>query len=135
MYSLRTLFLCRSVDGKVRRYDIRSGKLICDTVGREFVCTGREAGGACGGPEGDTHSYMQSPLSMHFVRACRCALSFSTSAPVTSVSFSRDGQCVLASTLDSKLRLIDKDTGELLNTLALSTEVHGVLAGVVIMLV
>lgn len=51
---------------------------------------------------------------------------FSTSAPVTSVSFSRDGQCVLASTLDSKLRLIDKDTGELLNTLALLTEVHGV---------
>ena len=46
-------------------------------------------------------------------------MSFSISAPVTCVSFSRDGQCVLASTLDSKLRLMDKDTGELLNTLAL----------------
>ena len=36
-------------------------------------------------------------------------------APVTSVSFSRDDQCVLASTLDNKIRLFDKDTGELLN--------------------
>lgn len=35
--------------------------------------------------------------------------------PVTSVSFTRDGQCVLASTLDDTIRLMDKDTGELLN--------------------
>lgn len=35
--------------------------------------------------------------------------------PVTSVVFSRDGQCVLASSLDSTIRLLDKDTGELLN--------------------
>lgn len=35
--------------------------------------------------------------------------------PVTSVSFTRDGQCVLASTLDDTIHLMDKDTGELLN--------------------
>ncbi|KAG2470426.1 WD repeat domain-containing protein 83 [Polypterus senegalus] len=35
-------------------------------------------------------------------------------SPVTSVSFSKDGQCMLSSSLDSTLRLIDKDTGELL---------------------
>ena len=35
--------------------------------------------------------------------------------PVTSVSFTGDGQCVLASTLDDTIRLMDKDTGELLN--------------------
>ena len=35
--------------------------------------------------------------------------------PVTSVSFTRDGQCTLASTLDDTIRLLDKDTGELLN--------------------
>lgn len=35
--------------------------------------------------------------------------------PVTSVSFTRDSQCVLASTLDDTIRLMDKDTGELLN--------------------
>ena len=58
--------------------------------------------------------WLGSWLTDRFVQTC---LSSSASAPVTSVSFSRDGQCILASTLDSKLRLIDKDTGELLNTL------------------
>lgn len=36
------------------------------------------------------------------------------SGPITSVCFSKDGQCVLAASLDSTLRLLDKDTGELL---------------------
>ncbi|EMP37226.1 WD repeat domain-containing protein 83 [Chelonia mydas] len=35
-------------------------------------------------------------------------------SPVTSVCFSKDGQCTLAASLDSTLRLLDKDTGELL---------------------
>jgi mitogen-activated protein kinase organizer 1 len=35
-------------------------------------------------------------------------------APATSVAVSRDGNCVLVSTLNSVLRLLDKDTGELL---------------------
>lgn len=34
---------------------------------------------------------------------------------VTSVKFTRDGQCTLSSTLDDKIRLLDKETGELLN--------------------
>ena len=36
--------------------------------------------------------------------------------PVTSVCFTNDGQCILASSLDSSIRLIDKDTGGVLNT-------------------
>ena len=59
----------RSIDGKVRNYDIRMGQLHVDCIGH----------------------------------------------PVTSVSFTRDGQCVLASTLDDTIRLMDKDTGEFLN--------------------
>jgi len=35
--------------------------------------------------------------------------------PVTSVAFSQDSQCVLVSTLDNTIRLMDKATGELLN--------------------
>ncbi|KAK1153717.1 WD repeat domain-containing protein 83-like [Acipenser oxyrinchus oxyrinchus] len=35
-------------------------------------------------------------------------------SPVTCVCFSKDGQCTLSSSLDSTLRLLDKDTGELL---------------------
>ncbi|XP_029441006.1 WD repeat domain-containing protein 83-like [Rhinatrema bivittatum] len=37
-----------------------------------------------------------------------------TLGPVTSVDFSKDGQCMLASSLDTTLRLLDRDTGELL---------------------
>ncbi|XP_071497727.1 WD repeat domain-containing protein 83-like [Diadema antillarum] len=36
------------------------------------------------------------------------------SKPVTSVCFTKDGQCTLVSSLDSTLRLLDKETGELL---------------------
>ncbi|EDO35821.1 predicted protein [Nematostella vectensis] len=35
--------------------------------------------------------------------------------PVTSVTFTQDGQCILVSSLDNTVRLMDKDTGELLN--------------------
>ena len=35
--------------------------------------------------------------------------------PVTSVVVSKDGQCILASSLDNTIRLLDKNTGELLN--------------------
>ncbi|KAM6100916.1 LOW QUALITY PROTEIN: WD repeat domain-containing protein 83 [Pterocles gutturalis] len=56
-----------SVDGRVRRYDLRAGQLYSDYVG----------------------------------------------SPITSVCFSKDGQCALAASLDSTLRLLDKD-GELL---------------------
>ncbi|NWT09503.1 WDR83 protein, partial [Vireo altiloquus] len=60
--------LTGSVDGRVRRYDLRAGQLYSDYIG----------------------------------------------SPITSVYFTKDGQCVLAASLDSTLRLLDKDTGELL---------------------
>ena len=41
--------------------------------------------------------------------------SFVLSDPVSSVTFTRDGQCVLTSTLDDSIKLMDKDTGEMLN--------------------
>lgn len=43
-------------------------------------------------------------------------------SPVTCASFTRDGQCILASCADGIIRLMDKDTGELLS------EFHGHLA-------
>jgi mitogen-activated protein kinase organizer 1 len=66
---LKHEILSGSVDGKVRRYDVRFGKLTCDTI----------------------------------------------DYPVTSVCFSRDEQCILVSSLDNKLRLLDKSSGEVLN--------------------
>lgn len=35
--------------------------------------------------------------------------------PVTSISFSKDGNCVLASSLDDTLRLMDRANGTMLN--------------------
>ncbi|NWX94730.1 WDR83 protein, partial [Nothoprocta pentlandii] len=60
--------LAGSVDGRVRRYDLRAGELYSDYVG----------------------------------------------SPVTCVCFTKDGQCVLVASLASPLRLLDKDTGEML---------------------
>lgn len=42
-------------------------------------------------------------------------LCFCISGPVTCVTLTRDGQCVLTSSLDNTLRLLDKESGELLN--------------------
>lgn len=61
--------LTGSVDGYVRVYDIRQGKLQEDCIGES----------------------------------------------ITSVTFSSDGQCILASSLDNTIRLIDKETGCVLN--------------------
>ena len=60
--------LAASVDGTVRRFDVRGGCVYVD--------------------------------QMH--------------APVTSMALSHDGNCVLASCLDARLRLLDKASGELL---------------------
>ncbi|KAL4236337.1 WD repeat-containing protein 83 [Mactra antiquata] len=61
--------LTGSADGKTRRYDLRTGKLFSDHIGKS----------------------------------------------ITSVTFTQDGQCILVSTLDDSVKLIDKDTGEMLN--------------------
>lgn len=60
--------LAASVDGTVRRFDVRMGRVYCDDLRH----------------------------------------------PVTCVTFTGDGLCVLAACLDSTLRLLDKQTGELL---------------------
>ncbi|PSN50744.1 WD repeat domain-containing protein 83 [Blattella germanica] len=57
-----------SVDGKVRRYDIRANKLFSDFIGEAITC----------------------------------------------VNLTRDSQCILVSSADSMVRLLDKDSGELL---------------------
>nr|XP_020011527.1 WD repeat domain-containing protein 83 isoform X1 [Castor canadensis] len=91
--------LAGSVDGRVRRYDLRMGQLFSDYVGSECGPgwgTGREGGGS------QEHSDLT------------CLASSPTPVPITCTCFSRDGQCTLVSSLDSTLRLLDKDTGELL---------------------
>lgn len=35
-------------------------------------------------------------------------------APITSISFSHDGQCILAGSADNTVRLFDKSNGEML---------------------
>jgi mitogen-activated protein kinase organizer 1 len=64
--------LVGSLDGVVRQYDLRAGKLRSDKMG----------------------------------------------ATVMGATYSNDGNCILVSTLDSKCRLLDKASGELLNEYA-----------------
>ncbi|XP_022314567.2 tyrosine-protein kinase transmembrane receptor Ror2-like [Crassostrea virginica] len=61
--------LTGSADGFFRRYDLRTGKMHADFIGKAVSC----------------------------------------------VSFTKDGQCVLVGTLDDSIKLMDKDTGEMLN--------------------
>lgn len=74
------------------------GQLFSDYVGSEYgqaVGGGGEVGVAKGAPA----SSACPPLPP---------------GPITCTCFSQDGQCTLVSSLDSTLRLLDKDTGELL---------------------
>lgn len=64
----RSEILASSVDGTVRRFDVRMGCMDVDQLG----------------------------------------------APVTAMALSHDGNCVLASCLDGRMRLLDKASGELL---------------------
>ena len=61
--------LAGSIDGKVRRYDLRTGHMFTEIVGSAVTCT----------------------------------------------RFSKDGQCLLVSSHDNAVRLLDKESGELLS--------------------
>jgi len=73
--SISSVFVSRfeilsgSVDGNLRIYDIRNGKLLTDTIGQ----------------------------------------------PITSVILSHDNNCILASSLDHSVRLMDKEEGQILS--------------------
>jgi mitogen-activated protein kinase organizer 1 len=75
--------LTGSADNRVRRYDLRTGKMTVDFVGGSLCCL--------------------------FIYLFIIYL-----ASVTCVSFTRDSQCTLVSTMDGHVRLLDKDNGELL---------------------
>ena len=66
--SCRAEIIASSVDGTVRRFDVRMGCVDVDQLG----------------------------------------------APITAMALSHDGNCVLASCLDGRMRLLDKASGELL---------------------
>ena len=110
------------MDGKLR-YDIRFGKLY--TLIPLDVCAAH------------THTHVENILTigkhpvMHVVSNFKTPaahlhpldldIHFCTHAdPITSVKFSQDGHCQLVSSLDNNIRLLDKDSGELLNTLVLT---------------
>lgn len=85
--------LTGSLDGQIRRYDVRNGEMIADEMARKF----------------SLYAYSKSVVLLYSNKLRLFLLD-----PITSVWFTRDGQGLLVSCLDSTLRLIDKDTGELL---------------------
>jgi mitogen-activated protein kinase organizer 1 len=90
------------VDGSIRIYDIRMGTLITDRIFGEFLAP----------------FLMCSNRRWYFVRKFQyqhIVILIYETEPVTSVSFSKDGNCVLASSLDDTLRLMDRANGTMLN--------------------
>lgn len=75
-----------SVDGHVRTYDLRKGQLTSDYLGRRF-----------------SHSQYKQPFSLLV-------------DPITSIVPTKDNQTLLVTTLDGKIRLMDRKTGQALNT-------------------
>ncbi|KAL8577418.1 hypothetical protein ACOMHN_021598 [Nucella lapillus] len=92
--------LTGSADGKLRRYDLRVGRLFVDCIGKggRDILTGSADG----------------KLRHYDLRVGRLFVDCIGKA-VTSVTFTRDGQCSLVSSQDNAVRLMDKDTGEMLN--------------------
>ena len=82
----KTYILTGSVDGHVRRYDLRMGELRSDFLGREYsTCRGSRL------------------------------LLMPATDPVTAIVPSQDNQTYLATTLDAHIRLMDMSTGKMLN--------------------
>lgn len=106
-----TVILSGSLDGSVRTWDCRSRKMepiqvldeATDSV-TSLQVSDHEI--LTGSADGCIRRYdlRQGKLSVDHI-----------GKSVTSVSFTRDGQCVLTSTLDDSIKLMDKDTGEMLN--------------------
>ena len=109
--------LYRSVDGTVRRYDLRFGKLYCDTIASKHQREGVLLVYTLNTRGRGIHMYILVHEGIPHIMLCYILRShnFLFLDPVTCVSFSRDGNCVLISSLDETLRLLDKDTGEMLN--------------------
>jgi WD40 repeat protein len=105
-----------SVDGTVRRFDVRAGLETADDLG-----------GLCGSAlrtRADTDTIAQVPAgqldasqAQHAVCGdVQMSAAASAGAAVTSVAVSHDGHCLLASCMDGAARLLDKEGGELLAT-------------------
>lgn len=100
-----------SVEGLVNIWDVRSRKL-------EPIQSLDEATDSVTSVCVTSHEILTSSVDHHVRRydvRCGQMTSDFIGSPVTSISLTRDAQCILTATLDDTLRLIDKKTGELLN--------------------
>lgn len=103
-----------SVDGIMRLYDLRMGKIYADVLGRKKK-TPPNPKTPCPKPTIFFFPFFFLPHSLPpesspltpFPRALE---------PITSIHQTRDGNAVLASTLDSTIRLMDKSNGKLLQS-------------------
>lgn len=105
-----TVALSGSIDGSVRIWDCRSKK-------SEPIQILEEAKDSVTSIKVSDHEILASSADSRIRRYdLRNGALFTDTVgkAVSSVSFTRDGQCILASCMDSTVKLLDKDTGELL---------------------
>ncbi|XP_052242554.1 WD repeat domain-containing protein 83-like [Dreissena polymorpha] len=106
-----TLVLSGSIDSTIRIYDLKSRKMepiqILDEAKDGVTCI-----------QVSDHEILSGSadgrIRRYDLRVGKMTVDL-IGKSITSVTFTRDGQCVLVSTLDSSLKLMDKDTGEMLN--------------------
>lgn len=101
-----TKIVTASLDGKLRVYDIRMGKLVTSTL----VSSSPKLNSAF---DSSSRSNPSSSSNRSIVASPRLK---KTSPPLTSVSISQDGDTALVSLLASELQLIDLSTGTLLQS-------------------
>ena len=120
--------LASDVDGMVRRFDVRMSCMETDHVGARFwsgvICLIKQPVGHLAGDRTPTWtgancraeilaSSVDGTVRRFDVRM-GCMDVDQLGAPVTAMALSHDGNCVLASCLDGRMRLLDKASGELL---------------------
>jgi mitogen-activated protein kinase organizer 1 len=85
-----------SIDGIVRTYDVRKGLLTSDSMGQQ---NGNDKDGCYDHADGGVGQSTSS-----------------SSSPITSMAMTHDGTNLVVNCLDGTIRLMDVDTGELMNT-------------------
>ncbi|XP_028829242.1 WD repeat domain-containing protein 83 [Denticeps clupeoides] len=105
-----SVILSGSIDGSVRCWDTRSRKM-------EPIQILDEARDGISSLKVSEHELLSGSVDgrvrRYDLRMGQLHVDFINS-PITCVCFSQDGQCTLTSSLDSSVRLLDKNTGEML---------------------
>lgn len=106
-----TVIVSGSLDGSIRTWDLKSRK-------NDPIQILHEAKDSVTSVQVSEHEILSGSVDGHIRRYdLRMGQLYSDNigSAITSVSFTRDGQCILVGCMDSTVKLMDKDSGEMLS--------------------